>query len=111
MSTDIRVGDTVKVTFEAEVIKAGPRELYIDAGKAAGTIWVAREHADVEKVEPPVEAFGPGDVVRNPVTGQTYTLAQDGWIMHYSGARFTCARTDSPMSQFTSEDFERVDLS
>lgn len=115
MSAPIRMGDRVKVTLEGEVtrildIEPGSEEVELRVEVNGRAHFVYTDTASVEKVAPPAEVFGPGDVVRNPKTKRVYTLAKDGWVMHGKGAEFTPARSGSPMSQFTSDVFERVQV-
>lgn len=64
----------------------------------------------VEKIEPPVEVFQPGDVVRSKRDGSsTYTITNDGYVSHQTGDHWHDGR-EYCERQFTSEYYERVDL-
>lgn len=97
-------GDRVRVVLEGEVT----RGLGItDTFDLEGRYIYANGYAvtSIEKIEPPVELFGPGDTVRGRATGRLFTLAATGYINHGRGD-FTCSSTQ----KFTSLDFERVEI-
>lgn len=66
---------------------------------------------EVEKIlwEPPVvyEVFGPGDVVRNRICGETYTLVKDGFVSHHSWRFYKLSPEEMV---FTSRDWEKVQI-
>jgi hypothetical protein len=110
--SDFKVGDRVRVTFEAEVVgedwhpgaclccrpKDGPkiRENYLD-----------QPGVTVEVLEPPVEVFKPGDLVRHKHWGSVYVIKKSGWVA-VGGDRV--AESDTPFELFTSKHYERVEL-
>lgn len=102
-------GDKVKVKFKAEVtaVYDGDEIQVTGAGRNVAFI---RDASVVEKIEPPVETFGPGDYVRDPNTGQVFLLIKDGYVQ----VRPTVGRAnplDWPegTESFTSEQYERVE--
>lgn len=119
---DYKVGDTVKVSFEGKVNrvlalgqdKPGEVELRIAVGDDNHFIYT--DTANVEKVSAPVEVFGPGDVVRNVHSRIVLLLGDDGWwnrtkVKFYPYGHVTQAGRRVDRDRFTSEDYERVDLS
>lgn len=98
-------GDRVRVVIEGEV------------GASDGTYFVVRQDDDfaaefkldaktsVEKVEPPVVQFQPGDTVRYPdYPTHIYSIGEGGYYSHYS-------KEWRPGTQrFASDRFEKVDL-
>lgn len=76
-------GDRVRVVLEGEVgwvsgsgtgnFEVGTGDSYVNPDRA--------EVVSVDKIEPPVEVFKPGDVVRERTTGVHYALAVDGWTL------------------------------
>lgn len=71
-------GDRVRVVLEGEVGLVTDGWVYLDGAS------VPIERAiSVEKLEPPVVKFGPGDTVRNKTFGGLlYTLGDDGYFAH-----------------------------
>jgi len=110
-------GDRVKVTLEGEVtrvldIEPGSEEVELRVEHNGRASYVYTDMATVEKVEPPVEVFGPGDVVRDRVYHNlVYTLGSDGY---YSHRRDVWRANGSPdhwkAGPFTSESYERVSV-
>lgn len=82
MSRDIRKGDRVRVTFEATVADIGAKYYWFGDTPAAATGEVHKdtEGLSIEKIEPPVETFGPGDAVKRESDGQILLLAENGWF-------------------------------
>lgn len=108
MAGEFRVGDRVKVTIEGEVNRVlahgDGTELRITTGEDQDH-YVYADGANVEKVEPEYETFGPGDIVRNKhFPGLVYVLGSDGNF----AVPFDEWRPGS--EEFTSERFERVTL-
>lgn len=107
MSRDIRKGDRVRVTFEATVADIGAKYYWFGDTPAAATGEVHKdtEGLSIEKIEPPVETFGPGDVVRHKKHRSfRYTLGRGGYFSHQ------LLEWVSTATQFTSEDYELVIL-
>ena len=106
-------GDRVKVTIEGKVTRAGSEWAVINDHHD-----IYLKNAKVEKIEPPVEVFKPGDVVKN--SAYTYVLTPDGFLVvavHHpygTGAigRFvnygSLGRYEA--KDFNSRDFERVNV-
>lgn len=101
-----QVGDRVRVTFEGDyldgVIKAGP------------SFWIYRNGISairsIEKIEPPVEVFEPGDTVRSKSGGFLYSIGSDGYFSHPARHFFEWGYGIGE-KHFTSKDYERVNLS
>lgn len=99
-------GDRVRVVLEGEVL---PDHEYggfsIGTGVNSNFITHGAEHlVSVEKIEPPVVTFKPGDVVRSKSDGDVRTLSQRGWINHTYGSYHESS------AKFTSENYELVSL-
>lgn len=98
-------GEKVRVTFEG-VVAASPNDEWVGVRLDDGLIhWV---HADerVAKMERTVEVFGPGDTVRSKRTGRVWTLGLGGCLRHWNWMW-----ANDPGARFTSEYFERVEVS
>lgn len=111
-----QVGDRVRVVLEGEVSATGTGWFnlggYVLDGKSATSIWPTRERTvSVEKIAPPVEVFGPGDVVRSKREGSYWQILDDGYVRlgTFEPGR-SYAAVCSVGSRFTSADFERVSL-
>ena len=104
--TRINNGDRVRVTLEGTY-----RGESTDSPCLNGHTMPlrSRENVTLEKIEPPVEVFQRGDVVRHRQTGNTYTLTNDGYVSHTTGAVWMDGAGWRD-SQFTSERYERVEL-
>lgn len=105
---DIKKGDRVKVTIEGEVSYVGETWLTINHNH---DVAYKEPGAMVEKIEPPVEVFKPGDVVRVrgwEGEGGLLHLAHGGYINEYH----TLFQRDREWmeKEFTSERYEKVDL-
>lgn len=110
MSTTLVRGDRVKVTLDGEVLRVidiepGSEEIELRVESEHGATYVYAHPSAIEKVEPPVEVFGPGDLVRSKEYGFLYAIARDGYLSLEAGL---WAGVKYP---FTSERYERVDLS
>lgn len=105
-------GDRVRVTLEGEVkdvLTSGAVALHYD-----GEYVFVQPPEKVEKIEPPVEVFGPGDFVRDPESGQVFLLIEDGYVQVKPtiGQANPLTWPDQPdhTETFTSENYERVDV-
>ena len=103
---DIKKGDRVRITIEGEVTAVSTNgdlivDDYHEIATAAPTGGIT-----VEKVEPPVEVFGPGDVVRHKTEKVLYTIGKNGFLNHRSGILWE----STTFEPFTSEHYERVSL-
>lgn len=120
--TDIKVGDRVRVTFEGtvgEVLRLGDNNTVYGLGfvnqygNGSHTIFTNQEGVTVEKVEPPVETFGPGDLVRSKVDGGIRALASHGYVRIPRGEFFRYddgRRGAYSLKEFTSKNHERVEV-
>lgn len=105
-------GDRVRVVLEGEVLAADENGFRIDSFVSAiPSLYIGAGYAksivSIEKVEPPVEVFRRGDVVRSKAdTECVFALAQNGYIDLLNGIWNTCRS-----GRFTSKDYERVTLS
>jgi hypothetical protein len=109
-----QVGDQVRVVVEGEV------ELVDGFGFTVGPQFPVIYEDDkdvlvsVEKIEPPVEVFGPGDVVRRLVDRDyVYALGDNGYtnltLQHVYTYNDDLRSFNA--DDFTSKSFERVTLS
>lgn len=105
----VKVGDRVKVTIEGKVTGLIDGEICVETGESDhGYAFVGPGYAGlVETVEPPVEVFKPGDVVRDRgVTGYVRAVGHDGWVNLTTGQVVVGIRDAN--TRFTSEHYERV---
>lgn len=101
------VGDRVRVVLEGEVRETTTETFVVGDGFWSNVIHPDSEHlVSVEKVEPPVEVFGPGTVVRSKRSGWAYTVGEGGFLSHELG-RWVIHRLSN---HFTSERYERIEL-
>ena len=109
-----QIGDKVKVTFEGTyeapnggfgspgVRPDGHPEVFLHASHAL------RAATSVEKIEPPVEVFKPGDVVRHKRHGDIRAIGNDGWVNLTHGDVITGVYDLD--QRFTSDKYERVNV-
>lgn len=111
----IKAGDRVRITIEgiADEVLAGesygehPEPRGFDARSSEG------DKVTIEKIEPPVEVFGPGDVVR-PRAGMDHSvrvLGRDGYLLLWDGRFYKYDDRASgayKARDFTSRRWERV---
>ena len=115
MGAEFKVGDQVKVALEGEVtrvLKYGGFgddcfELRIQMYGSLHPHYVYTDSAIIEKAEPPVEVFKPGDIVSDAF-GTVRVIAQGGWVRLDNG-KFYSTKDAEPIA-FTSEHFERVQV-
>lgn len=104
--SEIRKGDTVRLLpdqFEAQPSTTSNLvDLYEEDGTWAGTV---RLH-QVEKVEPPVEVFGRGDIVRSKSGGHVYLITSEGYVEMNENIRGYA----NPPATFTSKGYEKINL-
>lgn len=103
--SEVKVGDRVRVVLEGTVgfTWAGNFELLDPTGEVRCSLHPGARHVvSVEVLPPPVETFGPGDVVRRKDSGAIYTVGKNGYYHHGS--------TSVVLGEglFTSERYERV---
>lgn len=109
--TDFKVGDRVRVTFEAVVADnsaSGGACLcnLTNGGARIRQEYLRQEGVEVEKIEPP---FKPGEVVRNRHTGNTYTLTNDGYVSHSTGTVWNDG-AEWRDKTFTTKNYELVEV-
>lgn len=109
--TEFKEGDQLRVTMEVEYV--GETDTWLDV---KGTAIEKKFVTSIEKIEPPVEAFGPGDVVRSVhkfPAGNLYAITDRGFV-RLSGSGWTGAPNGTEVafdtSEFTSEHYEKVTL-
>lgn len=112
MTELIKAGDRVRITIEgiADEILSGqaygehPEPRHFDTASSRGDM------VTIEKIEPPVVTFGPGDVVRKREwsTHPGYLILADG--QHASLENGAIHEECSFKGPFTSEDYERVNF-
>lgn len=112
----VKVGDYIRIVIEGpwdgsgEVLDYGvqPRE-------DERTEWYANpgDVVTIEKIDPPVETFGPGDLVRGRDGGSVVALGLDGFFNLGSGEFFTYGQNGFYLTpeKFTSRRFKRVSVS
>lgn len=106
-----RRGDRVKVTLEGEVtrvmdIEPGSETVELRIEHNGRASFVYTDMATVEKVEPPVETFGPGAVVRDKVVHSArYAIGNGGYFS------FTTNEWHDDPTDFTTDRYERVEVS
>jgi hypothetical protein len=109
-----KVGDRVRVVLEGEVDDpARGYGTYVRDGDGI-TSFVAAEHVvSIEKIEPPVEVFKEGLVVRRRAgvnAGRVYTLGVGTYVPHSDGYEIEYG-VGYTRGFFNAENFERVTLS
>ena len=107
---NLKKGDRVRVTIEADV-RFGS-SFGVDLGVAGGTVHLREEvwpGVEFEKIEPPVEVFKPGDVVRDKGDhGSMFLILKaNRWAALGSGIVHDSEWDDEP---WDSRHFEKVNL-
>lgn len=115
MGTDIKAGDRVRVVIEGVVssahdtgkfrVSVGGDEGHDEGGSFA---WVHPDTATVEKIEPPVEVFKPGDRVRHRHSEFEVTVGEDGYLLHHTTGDHSWFPKRYDPTQFTSKWYDRV---
>ena len=109
-------GDRVRVVLEGEV--RATNGMYTNVQNDEGE-WLAEfkhELVPVEKIEPPVTIFKPGDRIRALGGGNEYTLADAGYVSHGSagvtgrGRLMSYMDTATQRDHWTSDRYELVSL-
>lgn len=115
MSEVVRSGDYVRVTIEGYHTNAHP---LVEYGTHAGDErnWeyesTDSDTVTIEKLEPPVEVFKPGDRLRRKGLGNyEITLGDEGYLQHLASGRTVYAKygADAP-DFFNSENFEKLNI-
>lgn len=101
------VGDRVRVVYEGKVSSIDTLGFTIEdevpvLDKDPGLV-------SIEKVEPPVTTFGPGDVVQRKGSILKRLITDDGWVAVGEGWSFPGTHMTERLAH-TSEDYERVEL-
>lgn len=112
MSAVFEKGDRVKVTIEGTVNRVlnfdGTQELRIDADGLDHFIYT--DTANVEKVEPEVEVFAPGTLVRDrSIPHMRYAIGHGGYFSFTTNAWHPFTPDD--VNDFTAATYERVEVS
>ena len=107
-----RTGDRVRVVLEGEVGLLSPRRRGFDIGGSGGNhIYPDAGHViSIEKLEPPVTVFKPGDRLRRK-DGWDYevTIADDGYLQHFEGGSVRYYPGYSH-DEFTSERYDKLEF-
>lgn len=88
--SELKKGDSVKVTLEGTVTNIVPFgddriELRIEDG-SGDVYYISPSKSNVEKVEPPVEVFEPGTIVRGKYSGRIKIVTKQGVIDSKTGS-------------------------
>lgn len=104
-------GERVRVVYEGEVSSSDDVGFTVEG--ELPVLWEDQSLVSIEKIEPPVEVFGPGDVVRSKNGTGTRALGKTGYIRldREVGAFFAYgSEFAKSLSDFTSKNYERVEL-
>ena len=116
--SELKIGDRVRLVYEGTYKSLGGDTRGVEPDGHAD-VFLYESHAlaaakSVEKIEPPVEQFGPGDVVRRQGNGKPMVLGPDGYTYMNTGNYYTYAGRAPDVKyareDFTSGRFERVSL-
>lgn len=106
-----QVGDRVRVVMEFDATADGSDCICTNGGPVALEYLDSPIVVSVEKIEPPVEVFKPGDRLRR-LEGWNYeiTLGDEGFFQHFNTGKVSFYRYDgsSGAKSFTSERYELV---
>lgn len=117
MTQDIKVGDRIRVTYEATVTDSpGDGTLWGDSHGGARLVYPGLD--TVEVLPPPVVQFQPGDVVRDRRQPERlFALGTEGYthLTDYDGYRAGAygrygSLLHAGRDWFTSQAFEKVEL-
>ena len=114
MSSDIQVGDKVRLVLEDTVTSVGRKgRVYFNLDVEGEADWeVGYRDSDpgvvsIEVIEKAIVTFKPGDVVRSKVVPRfLYTVGEGGYLSHSEGYRWY----GDPADPFTSDYYELVTL-
>jgi len=95
-------GDRVRVVLEGEVSWVGSK------GFEVGESYAEDHVVSIEKIEPPVEVFKPGSVVRHRTFGTLYAVGDVHYVNLESGESYKL--TEDSRSVFTTAFYEKVSL-
>lgn len=105
-------GDHVRVVLEGEVTSPGEQgEFTLLPNNHCTSITLSLQRlagfsASIEKIEPPVTVFKPGDLLRRKSDGTHYLITLDGWTIVGNGY----VEEQPAYRPFTSEHYELVSL-
>lgn len=107
--SEYKTGDRVRVSFEAEIKTIfDDGDLGFELVDHYSTEIPHEGNFSIEKVEPPVVTFQPGDVVRRKEDGLLYLVTLGGWVP--IGWGWSVFMDCSPAFPFTSRYYEKVEL-
>lgn len=103
------VGDEVRITIQGKVTYVSDTWIRVDDNE----FYLAGEVESIEKIEPPVEVFKAGDVVRAKGSPEyVYAVAKDGYLSLAPGdaGRFYGRDANYLHVSFTSKNYELVEV-
>lgn len=102
----IKFGDRVRVTFEGKWTGRAADTESVTFIDGTNVPTPTRTNVTVEKIEPPVEVFKPGDTVRDRnARDYIFTIGRSGYFDHHNALW-----NSGDHEPFTSKEFERVSL-
>lgn len=104
-----KAGDHVRVTLEGRVTTASSWFFEVECSDGRFNRFSEKADITVEKIEPPVEVFKPGEVIRHKGSGVVLALAEVGFL-NIDHKRFYRYVDAGHPEHFTSEHYERVVL-
>lgn len=117
MSADYkpRTGDRVRVVLEGEANGVGSSGFVIGESYDDNFIAFGAKHVvSIEKIEPPVTVFKPGQTVRlrsrSGLPPLTYSIGNGGYYSHHGKKWFTHEEARTHEGYFTSRQYELVEL-
>lgn len=107
--SEFKRGDRVRVVLEGEIGTVGRTGSFLLGRRAENHIDPNYEHVvSVEKLEPPVEVFKPGDVVRSKGGYDLWFITRGGYA--YANGPNAGAHFEDGGEPFTSQLYEKVDI-
>lgn len=107
--SEIKKGDRVRFTGEGvvrSVCDGDTLDVENGAGEFIGWLLPDVDGVTVEKIEPPVETFRPGDYVRyRDIPEFTYLILEDGYVDLYNNLY-----NESRANFFTTDHYDRMTL-
>jgi len=94
-------GDYVRVVIEGRV---DSRSTFNDWFSVGDFEFYPTEVASVEKIDPPVVQFKPGDTVRDKHRPEVFTLGVDGYLDHQNWQWYP-----APITGFDSQHYELME--
>lgn len=99
-------GDCVRIIAEVYGTNRAGDFLYFGA-PGVGYVDTTSDEVAVEKIEPPVVTFEPGQTVRNKASGRLYSIGSDGYYSHQRAEYFKPGPGDAGFTSFL---YELVEL-